>query len=239
VSPRKSALRIALAGAAAISLPATALAAPKKPFDESSGFADPRKRQFPRTHRFRLALSGNYMRLSRAQDESGNSQRFHYAPLMIDAAYQAHFAKYLMARIAVAMGGNVANSRNAMPMVVLPKAYFGFQGKLFGLAATYGFMLPFPSVPGATDGRNTSLEQPVIRNNHVVGGELSFTTRIDRIALTFAAGGAAVNSHLTHYDINSKRWRPMLMLSFGAFFDGSIIRSRRAQKREKLRTDGN
>lgn len=234
--PRTSVPRGAVLGLlAALALPASVSAAgPKKEFDESEGFTDPRKRDFPRTHRFRLALDGQYIRLTQAADENGNSQRFHYAPLMIDVAYQAHFAKYLMARIAFAFGGNVANSRNAMPLVILPKAYFGFQGKMFGLAPYYGFMYPFPQRPNATDGRSRSLGQPVISNNHVIGGEASFTSRIDRVALTLAIGAAAVRSQLTHYDLAGTRWNPMFTLSIGAYFDGSIIRARRGDKGKRF-----
>lgn len=232
VRPRPSVVRSAVLGLlAALALPTSAEAAgPKKEFDESEGFEDPRTRDLPRTHRFRLALDGYYIRLTKAADENGNSQRFHYAPLMLDLAYQAQFAKYMMARIAFAFGGNVANSRNAMPMVILPKAYLGFQGKLFGFAAGYGFMYPFPQIPNNTDGRAMSLGQPVISNNHVITGEASFTTRVDRIALTLAIGGAAVRSQLSHYDLSGTRWNPMLTISFGAYFDGSIIRARRAGK---------
>jgi hypothetical protein len=236
VRPRTSVPRSAVLGLlAALALPATASAAgPKKEFDESEGFEDPRKRDLPRTHRFRLALDMQYIRLTKAADEDGNSQRFHYAPLMLDVAYQAQFAKYLMARIAFAFGGNVANSRNAMPLVILPKAYFGFQGKMFGLAANYGFMYPFPQIPNNTDGRSQSLGQPVISNNHVIGGEASFTSRVDRVALTLAIGAAAVRSQLTHYDLSGTRWNPMFTLSFGTYFDGSIIRARRGAKGKRF-----
>lgn len=228
--------RIAALGVAALmAAPATAYAAgPKKSFDESEGFEDPRKRDLPRTHRLRLALSSGWIRLSSATDDQGNSERFHYAPLMLDVGYQAQFAKYLMARIAVGAGGNVANSRNAMPAVLLPKAYFGFQGKLFGIAAGYGFMFPFPSTPNATDGRSTSLGQPVIRQNHVIAGEMSFSSRIDRVALTFAIGGAAVRSQLEHFDLAGTRWYPMLTFSLGAYFDGSIRRSKRGPREQEL-----
>ncbi len=228
VRPRRSVPRTAALGLlAALALPATALADPKKPFDESEGFLDPRDRKRPRTHRFRLALDSYYIRLTQASDGEGNTQRFHFSPLMIDLGYQAQFAKVLMARIAFAVGGNVANSRNAMPIVIMPKAYLGYQGKMFGLAANYGFMYPFPQRPNATDGRSASLGQPVIANNHAVGGEASFSTRVDRVALTFAVGGAAVNSILAHYDLGGPRWYPMLSFSLGAYFDGTILRSKR------------
>jgi hypothetical protein len=240
VKPAKRAARLAVFGvAAALAFPPNARAADKKrEFDESGGFVDPRKRKLPRTHRFRVALSSNYIRLSAASDMEGNRTQFHYAPLMVDLGYQAQFAKYLMARIAFAFGGNIANSRNAMPLVILPKAYFGFQGKLFGLAATYGFMYPFPQIPEADDGHQDSLGQPVIDNNHVVGGEASFTTRVDRVALSLAVGGAAVNSQLQHYDLSGARWYPMLILGFGVYFDGGILRERRARERERQRTGG-
>ena len=237
--PGKSALRIAAVSVTAgLTLPAPAQAAPEedKEFDASQGFVDPRLRKLPRTHRFRLALSSNYIRLSSATDDAGNSTRFRFAPVMLDVGYQAQFARYLMARLAVGFGANVANSRHAMPVVLLPKAYFGFQGKLFGLAATYGFMYPFPQTPNATDGRDSSLGQPVISKNHVIGGEASFTTRVDRMALSLAVGGAGVKSVLQHYQLAGPRWYPMLMISFGAYFDGSMIREKRRGTRERPRT---
>jgi hypothetical protein len=214
--------------AAALVAPTARAGEKDKKFDESEGFVDPRTRDLPRTHRFRLAIMGGYIRLTQASNDDGETQRFHFAPLVLDAGYQAQFARYLMARISVAAGGNVANSRNAMPGVVFPRAHFGFQGKMFGFAATYGFMATFPITPNATDGRSQSLGQPAIANNHVIGGEPSFTTRVDRVALTIALGVSGVRSQLSHYNLSGTRWYPMFTLGFGAYFDGTLRRARRA-----------
>lgn len=201
-------------------------------FDTKLGETDPRKRQLPRTHRFRLAIHSQWVRLSRTQNPStGEFQRFHFAPLMIDVAYQAQFLKYVMVRLAVAAGGNVANTRNAMPGVLFPQAYVGVQTRIFGVAFGYGFDWAIPPTLGATDGGSTSLQQPIIQRNHVVMGELSATSKIDRVALTFSLSLGGVKSLLTHFDTQTNRFRFFLGLQAGVFFDGTLRREKKARKR--------
>lgn len=204
----------------------------ERSFDTSMGEVDPRKRKLPRTHRFRLAFHSQYVRLTRTLDPTTDEfQRFHFAPLMLDVAYQAQFLKYAMVRLAVAAGGNVANSRNAMPGVVFPQAYVGVQTRVLGLAFGYGFDWTIPPTIGATDGSPNALVQPVMQRNHVVMGELSATSRIDRVALTFSLAIGGVKSLLTHYDTVTNRFRFYLGLQAGVFFDGTIRREKKARKR--------
>lgn len=200
-------------------------------FDTSMGEKDPRTKGRPRTHRFRLALTSHWVRLSQSLDPgTGETTRFHYAPLYIDMAYQAQFLKYVMVRLAVGVGGNVANSRNAMPVSLFPQGYVGYQGKTLGLAFGYGFDWTIPPVFGARENPNAP-EQPVITRNHVVMGELSATTRIDRVALTFSFSVGGIQSDLSHYDTYNRKWRPYLGFGFGAFFDGTIRREKKALKK--------
>ena len=67
---------------------------------------------------------------------------------MIDIAYQLQFLRYLMIRPSLAIGYNVANTRNAMPGVLQPGIFTGYQGKLLGIAGGYTFIQPV----GAFDG---------------------------------------------------------------------------------------
>lgn len=200
-------------------------------FDSSLGEVDPRKRSLPRTHRFRLAIHSQYVRLTRTLDPStGEYTRFHFAPMMLDLGYQAQFLKYAMVRLAVAAGGNVANSRNAMPGTLFPQAYVGVQTRVLGVAFGYGFDWTIPPTIGATDGSVNGLVQPVIQRNHVVMGELSATSRIDRVALTFSLAIGGVKSLLTHYETVNNRFRFYLGLQAGVFFDGTIRREKKARK---------
>jgi hypothetical protein len=201
-------------------------------FDTSHGEKDPRVRQRPRTHRFRLALASHWVRLTQAIDNNGRSQRFHYAPLYLDMAYQAQFLKYVMVRIAVGVGGNVANSRNAMPVSVFPQAYLGYQGKIAGLAFGYGFdwTIP-PTFDAVSPSEANPLQQPVITRNHVVMGELSVTSKIDKVALTFAVSVGGMQSDLSHFSTYNRKWRPYLGFALGGFFDGTKRREKKALKR--------
>jgi hypothetical protein len=200
-------------------------------FDTSLGEVDPRTRKLPRKHRFRLAIHSQYVRLTRSPNLVGDGfTRFHFAPLMIDLAYQAQFLKYVMVRLAVAAGGNVANSRNAMPAVVMPQAYVGAQTKVIGVAFGYGFDWTIPPIVGATAPGNNQLQQPVIVRNHVVMGELSATSKIDRVALTFSLAVGGIKSLLTHYGTVNNRFRFFLGLQAGVFFDGTIRREKKARK---------
>lgn len=200
-------------------------------FDTSHGERDPRVRSRPRTHRFRLALAAHWVRLSQSLDpETGETVRFHYAPMYIDLGYQAQFLEYVMVRLAVGIGGNVANSRNAMPVSIFPQAYVGYQGKTLGVAFGYGFDWTIPPNFEARENKDAPF-QPVITRNHVVMGELSATTRIDRVALTFSFAVGGIQSDLSHYETYNRKWRPYLGFGFGAFFDGSIRREKKALKK--------
>ena len=194
--------------------------------------AAPRARQRPRTHRFRLAIHSQYLRLTRTTDLSGEFVRFHFAPLMLDLAYQAQFLKYVMVRLAVAAGGNVANTRHAMPGVVFPQAYVGYQGKIFGVAFGYGFdwTIP-PNFDGIDPSLGDAVEQPVITRNHVVMGELSATSKIDRVAMTFSLALGGIQSDMWHFEQQPRKWRFYLGLQAGVFFDGTIRKERKARKK--------
>lgn len=216
--------------------PVYAKRARDRTFDTSMGEVDPRVRMLPRTHRFRLAIHSQWVRLTRSFNESTQDyQRFHFAPMMLDLAYQAQFLKYAMVRLAVAAGGNVANTRNAMPGVLFPQAYVGVQTKILGLAFGYGFDWTIPPIPRATAPGTDQPEQPVIQRNHVVMGELSATSKIDRVAMTFSLAMGGVKSLLNHYETENKRFRFFLGLQVGVFFDGTIRREKKARKRAEGR----
>jgi hypothetical protein len=201
-------------------------------FDTSMGERDPRVRSRPRTHRFRLALTSHWVRLSQAQDvNTGEFRRFHYAPIYLDLAYQAQFLKYVMVRLAVGVGGNVANTRAAMPVSVFPQGYVGYQGKIAGVAFGYGFDWTIPPNFRVSANPSDPLLQPVITRNHVVMGELSATSRIDRVALTFSFSVGGIQSELSHYDTQNRKWRPYLGFGFGAYFDGTKRREKKALKK--------
>lgn len=201
-------------------------------FDTSSGERDPRLRPLPRTHRFRLAFHAQWIRLTQTQNnDTGELDRFHFAPLLLDFGYQAQFLKYMMVRLALAAGGNVANTRHAMPAVVMPQAFVGFQHKIIGLAFGYGYDITIPPTIEVRDPTiQFSLAQPVITRNHVVMGEVSATSRIDRVAMTFALNLGGVRSNLWHFEPQDRRWRFYLGLQAGVFFDGTIRKERKARK---------
>jgi hypothetical protein len=218
--------------AALIGPPVLAKRARNRKFDTSMGEVDPRVRPRPRTHRFRLTLHSHWVRLTRTLNPAtGEYERFHFAPMMLDLGYQAQFLKYVMVRIAVAVGGNVANTRNAMPLAVFPQGYVGYQGKILGVAFGYGFDWTIPPTFGAKAKTSGALEQPVITRNHVVMGELSATSRIDRVALTFSLAIGGIQSDLSHFQTSNRKFRPYLGFQFGAFFDGTIRREKKARKR--------
>ena len=144
--------------------PAKQKRAKDRTFDTSMGETDPRVKPMPRTHRFRLTLHASWVRLSQTLNPAtGEFERFHFAPMMLDMGYQAQFLKYVMVRIAVAVGYNVANTRNSMPVSVFPQAYAGVQTKIFGAAFGYGFDWTIPPVDGASAAVSTAIAQPVIR----------------------------------------------------------------------------
>ncbi len=197
------------------------------------GFFDPRKRQLPAPHRFRLGLSVYYIRLSAAVDPAdGESQRFHYAPLGISMAYQAQFARYLMVRPEFVFGGNVANTMEAMPLLIHPLMHFGYQGSVMGVALGYGWFSPPIQNKDAISETRGGLGQPIITNNHHFGGEVSVTTRVDRGALSFQLRIHGVKSRTRHFELDRKRWRPLLMVNLGWYFgDGERQRQRSASRK--------
>lgn len=225
----------ALLGAAVLGV--CTLAAPKAARaddDDAAAFIDPRKRQLPPTHRFRLGVQLSYMRLSSAVDaNTEKSQRFHYIPLLADFAYQAQFLKYMMVRPSLAVGTNVSNTLEAMPVVIHPQLHVGYQGALVGAAFGYGFFQPVVARTDVISNSRGGLGQPTITNNHHIGAELSFTTRVDKGALSVILRFAGVRSHLRHFDLDKpKSWRAMFTLNVGWYFgDGSKQRARQRARR--------
>lgn len=192
---------------------------------EAAGISDPRVRLAPPRHRLRLSLLADYVKASAAQGRDGKITRFHYAPLMIDLAYQVQVFKYAMIRPSIAIGGNVANSRNAMPGAIQPGLFAGYQGNLLGIAAGYSYLAPVPAIANAVNGHGGAA-QPVLYNNHLLEVEVSLTTRVDRGALNFAVRAGAMKSHLVHLDLDKKRWSGCLTLSAGWFFELGARRRR-------------
>lgn len=228
----------AVLAAGALALPATAQAGrgDKKEL-EKSGFYDPRTRQPPPTHRFRIGLTAYYVRLSAALDpETQEAQRFHYSPVGVDFAYQAQFARWLMLRPSLTFGLNPANTWEAMPMLIHPQLHFGYQGQLIGVAFGYGWWSPPVQRKDAVSEVRGGLGQPIVTNNHHFGGEVSFTTRIDSGALSVWLRLHGVKSRTQHFDLDNKRWRPLLMAGVGWYFgDGSRQRRRQAERRANKR----
>ncbi len=193
------------------------------------GLTDPRTRNTPPRHRIRLALLSDYIRGSAAKTNDGRVTRFHFAPLMIDIAYQLQFFRWFMIRPSFAIGGNVANTRNAMPGVIQPGIFTGYQGRLLGIAGGYTFIQPVGAVIGIDNGHPGGIVQPVLDKNHAIQVEVSLTTKVDRGALNFAIRFGGVNSHLYHLDIDKRRWTGVLTLSAGWFFELGA-RKRRKQR---------
>lgn len=198
-------------------------------------FTDPRKRTLPPMHRFRMGIELAYVRLSAALDENtGDTQRFHLVPLGLDFAYQLQFLKYAMLRPSLGFAGNVGNSMEAMPFIIHPQLHTGYQGRIVGVALGYGFFQPIPARKDVSSAVRGGLGQPIITNNHHVGGEISATTRVDSGALSFQLRLAGVRSHLQHFALDEKGWRFMLMFNAGWYFgDGSKQRARRAERRRR------
>lgn len=204
------------------------------------GFFDPRKRPLPRKHRFRLGVQLEYMRLSSAIDEeTGEVQRFHLIPLQLDFAYQARIAKFIMIRPSLAIGGNPGNTVEAMPLIIHPQLFSGFQGRLVGVAAGYGFLGAPIQNKDATSEVRGGLGQPILSNAHHISGELSFTTRVHRRRESAPGAGefsiqlriSGVNGRTQHFDINDRRWRAMFTFGLGWYFgDGKRARARQAER---------
>lgn len=243
VGLRRWSAAIAFATAVLTTSPADAAPSDAEEELEEQAFIDPRKRPLPRTHRFRLGVELDYIRLSAAVDEgTGEVQRFHYVPLSLDFAYHAQVLKYLSIRPSFGIGGNVANSMEAMPLLLHPQLHAGFQGRWFGAAVGYGALLIPIQNPDATSASRGGLGQPVIRNNHHVGLELSVTTRVHRRREQAPGAGqlslivrlAGVKSTTYHFDLVARRWRFMLMFNAGWYFgDGKRARARRQERRRR------
>lgn len=210
-----------------------------KPGDDPT-FIDPRVRQPPPTHRFRLGLELGYMRLSAAIDaKTMKTQRFHYVPLLADFAYQAQFLKYLMARPSLAIGTNVGNTLEAMPMIIHPQFHTGYQGSIVGAALGFGWFHPLINRKDVISAQRGGLGEPVSLNNWHVGGEVSFTTRIDKGALSIILRGMGVNGRTMHFELDKRRWRFMFTFNLGWYFgDGSKQRARQAERRRSKAAQG-
>jgi hypothetical protein len=201
-----------------------------------AGVYDPRKRRAPRTHRFRLGFQIDYVRLSAAMDEDGTTQRFHYLPLQLDFAYQVQLFKVLMLRPSLAIGGNPANTAESMPAVVHPQLYGGYQGKALGFALGYGYMHPFPARKDVISDTRGGLGQPIITANHSVRVEVSYTTRVDRGALSFALRMGGLKSHIQHYELDERSWRFFMGLNVGWYFgDGHRSEERQRERQQRRR----
>lgn len=229
-------------GLACLGAPAAAHARAADTADEEvdDGFFDPRERPLPRKHRFRLGVQLEYMRLSSAIDEeSGRVQRFHLIPLQLDFAYQARIAKFIMIRPSLAIGGNPGNTVEAMPLLIHPQLFSGFQGRLVGVAAGYGFLGAPIQNKDATSEVRGGLGQPILSNAHHISGELSFTTRVHQRRESAPGAGefsillriSGVNGRTQHFDINDRRWRAMFTFGLGWYFgDGKRARTERANE---------
>lgn len=201
------------------------------------GIYDPRKRRLPRTHRFRLGFQMDYVRLSAAMAEDGTTQRFHYLPLQLDFAYQVQLFKVLMLRPSLAIGANPANTLESMPAVVHPQLYGGYQGRAFGAALGYGYMHPFPARKDVISETRGGLGQPIITANHSVRVEVSYTTRVDRGALSFAVRMGGLKSHIQHYELDERSWRFFMGLNIGWYFGDGHRSEERQREREQRRRE--
>lgn len=211
-----AALALALAAASTPALAARGRVTTAELAEE--GLTDPRLAKLPRRHRFRLALVADYVRTTRACNaDATRCTRFQFVPLTVDFAYQLQFLRYVSFRASLGLGPNVANSRHAMPFAIHPGGYLGVQTSLFGAGFMYSYILVVPARANADNGRG-GLGEPLLWNDHLVQGELSLTTRIDRGALNFGLRVGGMKTHLTHYDLDRVRWFPVVTFSLGWFF---------------------
>jgi hypothetical protein len=225
-------------------LAAPAQAKPRARFDTSEGFSDPRRPALPRTHRFRFSIESGYIGLTSVTDPStGLPVQFKFAPLMLGFAYQLQFLKLMSLRVGSNIGYNVVNSRSAMPVIVNPRLWLGVQARRVGVHAGYGYLLIVPGTIDAVSSRS-DLEQPLLKQPHQVGGEISFTTRVDKFAFTGSVGIQAVFSRICHLSLDceaqpeeTKRIYPMVTFGLGMFFDGSIKRAKAKAAKEKAKED--
>lgn len=219
-----------------VAVPSVATA---KPGDDPT-FYDPRVRQPPARHRFRLGLELGYMRLSAAIDaKTGKKQRFHYIPLAADFAYQLQFLKFMMLRPSLALGTNVGNTLEAMPMIIHPQFHTGYQGSIVGAALGFGWFHPLIARKDVVSAQRGGLGEPVSLNNWHVGAEISATTRVDRGALSFIIRGMGVNGRTMHFELDKRRWRFMFTFNIGWYFgDGSKQRARQRERQRQRAAEG-
>src|SRR5262245_57710979 len=142
-----------------------------KPGDDPT-FIDPRMRQPPPRHRFRLGLEISYMKLSAAIDaKTMEKQRFFMVPFLAYFAYQVQFLRVMMARPSLAIGTNVGNTLEAMPIIIHPQLYTGYQGSIIGAAVGFGYFQPLIQRKDVISAQRGGLGEPVSLNNWHVGGE--------------------------------------------------------------------
>jgi hypothetical protein len=157
-------------------------------------------------------------------------------PLQLDFAYQVQLLKHFMLRPSLAIGANPANTAESMIMVVHPQLFGGYQGKAFGVALGYGYLHPFPVRKDVISETRGGLGEPVITANHAVRAEVSYTTRVDRGALSFALRLGGLKSHIRHYDLDTRSWRFFLGFNVGWYFgDGKKSEERERERREQRR----
>jgi len=162
---------------------------------------------------------------------------------MLGLAYQLQFLKLMSMRVGANLGYNVANSRSAMPLVINPRLWLGVQARRVGVHAGYGYLLIVPAKANAVSSRS-ALEQPLIKEPHQVGGEFSWTSRVEKVAFTSSIGIQAVFSHICHLSLDcevdpsgTKRIYPMVTFGVGVFFDGSIKRAKAKTTKAKAKNE--
>lgn len=205
---------------------------------EPSPFYDPRSRPPPRPHRFKLGFELDYVRLSRAMNpDTGATQRFHWVPIQIDFAYQAHFLKFVMVRPSVAIGPNAGNTFEAMPFTIHPQIHAGYQRSLIGVALGWGMMIIPIQLQDVVSTIRGGQGRPTISNNQHIHLEVSLTTRPHRrrrnapgageLMIALHLGG--MGSTLRHFDLDDRSWRFLLGFNIGWFFgDGRKARQQAA-----------
>lgn len=212
-----------------------ARAQPQHPPVSELGLPPPGARLLPERHSFRLAVTLDYIRLS-ALRQAGEStgRRYHFFPVGIEPGYQLQFARIMAWRVAAGFALNAANSRHAMRMVFSPRTFVGLQGRMFGLMAGYGLLVPFPVQPNVSTGQPNTGPEPAITANQALALETSLTSRIDRVSMTWALGISAVHSKLTHGNAREhKGWRPMFSTSFGVVVDRRTVQRRRRERAQR------
>jgi hypothetical protein len=142
-----------------------------------------------------------------------------------------------MVRPSLAFGANVGNSLEAMPIVIHPQLHTGYQGGVLGVAIGYGWFTPLVQRQDVISGVRGGLGQPLITNNHHIGGELSATTRVDRGALSFQLRLGGVSSRTRHFELDNRRWRFMLSFNAGWYFGDGRKQAAWRRQRERRRSE--